>query len=402
MLNERTMDAHIGVLPMYIYFFGDHGQQMISVTVDKDWVGMEKISAENMANGVVSETSQEVKGNFAAGHGKRKYFTTNLVNELRAKATTMELTDSRDRIYFYINENLVLEDREAIITFEYFEKENGVFKSKGTEQRKIEQTHLLPVEVWIGDGTYENAGGDDKFATIYMEAIEEYLDNYDPLDPYNSNQVYTGLPWGYDEKKVLNINYGRDECYNNYVEGLAYTIDIVRTYTPIKEYTLNSIDSTTNAFLYCYNKNKRCDSSGDIKYEFKNPSWFYSAESYYDRTKDNVNNLRPLFSGNHAKWFLPGITQLERALEKYYSLYPEFQGNLYWSSAVGKVTTKNWIGTSSSSPSTKHARATNLTADGNHVGSESKEGDEQPGYKRRTEKCRVRAFRVDLNPMTND
>ena len=76
---------------------------------------------------------------------------------------------------------------------------------------------------------------------------------------------------------------------------------------------------------------------------------------------------------------------------------------MYWSSAAGKVTQQNFIGTSSSVSKT-HARATNLTANGSHVNSEDKidrSGNHTTGagFKERTAKCRVRAFRWDLNPM---
>lgn len=376
-LNERAIDAHIGVLPMDVYFFGTAGTQKIVVSVDKDWVGMEKVSADQMANGAVSSELQEAMGaGYKAGHGKRKYFTVGLVNELRTAATSIELTNSRDRIYFYIDENLVLEDREAIITLKYYE--NGVLNN--TEQRKIDQTHLLPVEVVHNDKTYR---------TVYMEAIEEYLDNYDPLDEFNSTMVYDGLPWGFNGEEIASIT-GAEAPQNNYVDGLVYTIHVMRD--NIKTYTLNSIDKDVNAFYYCYNKNKRCSTDGSISWIFQSAYW-YSGKSYYNTGSNKINNQYILWPNNHAKWFLPGITQMEKGLEKYIFQYPEFHNNLYWSSAVGKI--DGFIG---SSGSDNHARATNIDPQtGSHI--ESTEG--KPGYMARTAICRVRAFRWDLEPMTS-
>lgn len=376
-LNERAIDAHIGVLPMDVYFFGTAGTQKIVVSVDKDWVGMEKVSADQMANGAVSSELQEAMGaGYKAGHGKRKYFTVGLVNDLRTEATSIELTKSRDRIYFYIDENLVLEDREAIITLEYYE--NGVLNN--TEQRKIDQTHLLPVEVEHNGKTYR---------TVYMEAIEEYLDNYDPLDEFNSTMVYDGLPWGFDGEEVASIT-GAEAPQNNYYDGLVYTIHVMRD--NIKTYTLNSIDKDVNAFYYCYNKNKRCSTDGSISWIFQSANW-YSGKSYYNTGSNKINNQYILWPNNHAKWFLPGITQMEKGLEKYIFQYPEFHNNLYWSSAVGKI--DGFIG---SSGSDNHARATNIDPQtGSHI--ESTEG--KPGYMARTAICRVRAFRWDLEPMTS-
>lgn len=376
-LNERTIDAHFSVLPMDVYFFGTAGTQKIVVSVDQDWVGMEKVSAVQMKKGTVSsDLLQEGMGDgYKAGHGKRKYFTVGLVNELRNEATSIELTNSRDRIYFYIDENLLLEDREAIITLKYFE--NDVLKN--TEERKIDQTHLLPVEV-VRDGT--------TYRTVYMEAIEEYLDNYDPLDELNSTMVYDGLPWGFDGETIASIT-GADAPQNNYVDGLVYTIHVMRD--NIKTYTLNSIDKDVNAFYYCYNKNKRCNTDGSIQWVFKKANW-YSGDSYYNTGGDKINDQYTLWPDNHAKWFLPGITQMEKGLEKYVFQYPEFHNNKYWSSAVGKI--PGFIG---SSGSKNHARATNIDPQtGLHI--ESNQGD--PGYLERTDICRVRAFRWDLESMT--
>ena len=378
-LNERAIDAHIGVLPMDVYFFGTAGTQKIVVSVDKDWVGMEKVSADQMANGAVlsSELQDAMGAGYKAGHGKRKYFTVGLVNELRTAATSIELTNSRDRIYFYIDENLVLEDREAIITLKYYE--NGVLNN--TEQRKIDQTHLLPVEVVHNDKTYR---------TVYMEAIEEYLDNYDPLDEFNSTMVYDGLPWGFNGEEIASIT-GAEAPQNNYYDGLVYTIHVMRD--NIKTYTLNSIDKDVNAFYYCYNKNKRCSTDGSISWIFQSANW-YSGKSYYNTGSNKINNHNQyiLWPNNHAKWFLPGITQMEKGLEKYIFQYPEFHNNLYWSSAVGKI---NGL---FSSGSNYHARATNIDPQtGSHV--ESTEG--KPGYMARTAICRVRAFRWDLESMTS-
>lgn len=384
MLNERVLDAHFCVLPMDVYFFGTAGMQKIEVSVDKDWVGMEKIPADVMSADDISNNLQEAMGAFTAGHGKRKYFTVGLVDELRSEATSIDLTDSRDRIYFYIDENLDLEGREAIITLKYYEDDELI----KTEQRIINQTHLLPVTVVRNNTTYR---------TVYMEAIEEYLDNYDPLDPFNSTQVYDGLPWGFDGESVANISFG-DESYNNYVDGLVYTIHVMRD--KIKDYTLNGINKDANAFLYCYNKNKRCNDEGAISWEFEtnDNNWIsqWNVYSYYDDGSEKDFERYPLWEGNHAKWFLPGITQMEKGLEQYFHQYEEFKDNLYWSSAVGKKRGSLGIGYTGSN---NHGRATNIDATtGEHVNSE--DGDK--GYVSRSTSLRVRAFRWDLEPMAAD
>ena len=83
--------------------------------------------------------------------------------------------NSRDRVYFYIDENLsTTENRRVTVTLIY--KENGKEIKRHTEV--LEQVHLLPVNMRDG-------------GTLYMEQYEEYLDHYDPLDEYSTDQVYT-------------------------------------------------------------------------------------------------------------------------------------------------------------------------------------------------------------------
>lgn len=371
MLNERTIDAHIEVLPMDIYFFGGDNveTQKIVVRNSNAWIGMEKVSSEDMLNGTVSYVDkQEIIGEkYMAGHGKRKYFTVGLLAELNDETTNqtinevsyeiIELTDNRDRIYFYIDENLSKEVvRKGTIYLDYYE--NGVLVR--TEERVITQTHLLEV-YWERD---------NKSGTIYMEQIEEYLDDYDPLNTYNSTMVYDGLPWGFADTEISQV--GDEKPYNNYRSGLNYTNSIIGSDW---KKTLNAVNSTANAFDYCYNRNKRSNPNGTVD------------------------------SGDQ-KWFLPGITQMEFALEKYFNTFPEFQNKLYWSSSAGKITTTR--GLSSSEQSKGYARATKVDINGIHVESELKitknlfTGKEESrvegeGYKHRVNsKLRIRAFRIDL------
>lgn len=407
MLNERVLDAHFCVMPMDVYFFGNNKtDKKFVVSVDEDWVGMEKVTSEQMNNGEVGNSLQEVVGKgYMAGHGKRKFFTVDMVDELRTNATEITLDSSRDRIYFYIDENLVLEDRQAKITLKYYEGGELI----NTEQRIINQTHLLPVEVVHNGTTYR---------TIYMEAMEEYLDNYDPLDKFESNQVYDGLPWdntwyeGWTEKKpdyaeIDNIAEA-DVVYNNYVDGLVYTIHVTKNF--IFKYTLNDINADSDAFLYCYNKNKRCDDTGTISTEF-NTNSLWNGRTYYDRSGTEEYERYPLYSGNHAKWFLPGISQMECAIKQYYTSFPEFQNKFYWSSSAGKYTEAEMIlgiiERTKSMVDPNHARATKVDQSGNTVNSEykhytdgSKTDIKGEGYKSRGDRLRVRAFRYDLEPMT--
>lgn len=100
---------------------------------------------------------------------------------------------------------------------------------------------------------------------------------------------------------------------------------------------------------------------------------------------------------NESKWFLPGITQMEDALERYYTSFREFQENFYWSASAAKE------GRNGRDQDTDRARATRVLPDGTHVESNEKGQYNGPngnsGNASRTEVLRIRAFRVDLEPM---
>lgn len=397
MLRERNHDAHFCITPMDVYLFADALNPTMEVILGEvkegeepaavpDWVRMERVSAQDMKDGTLtseglSENTHIVAGaNFTAGHGKRKYFTTGLFKEgespLKTKATIL---NSRDRIYFYLDENLSdSQDRSAIVTLIY--KENGVEKYR--RYITLYQVHLLPIKVYNRD---DDGNKKDVRQTIYMEQFEEYLDHYDPLDEFVTNQIYAGLPWtdrgntstDYTKNNIPTLYTGPyvwsgavADPERVYYEGLEYTDFMVRL-TGHLSMVLN--ERPTSAFEYCYNKNKR-NSDGLIPQEI---SYNSTLSKWYK-------------GGTYLKWFLPGIRQMEDALTQEYFTYPEFQSELYWSVSAGAI--NKW---GSVTQDAEYARATGVNADGSYV--ESK-GDGARGHKKRTESCRIRAFRIDLNP----
>ena len=303
-----------------------------------------------------------------------------LTYTLKETGKKVTINSTRDRVYFYIDENLQLQDRSAIVTLIY--KENGFEVKRRTI--KIEQTHLLPVTLRDNKGT------------IYMERYEEYLDHYDPLDEHRTEQIYDGLPWAEYNSSLWNKNIDRlyksllesdlydyfDQPYLVINDGLAYTSFII--YLSGNQSVMTMNDKPLSAIQYCHNKNKRND-NGVISSEYgKTPITNY----YYQRS-------------NSSKWFLPGIRQMEDALTQYYTTFMEFQEDYYWSCSAGEAEGQ----TSGQSPT--QARATKVNPNYNpndsndHLYIES--GGQEPKYPQsgradRTEILRIRAFRNDLNP----
>lgn len=408
MLRERNHDAHFCITPMDVYLFAPEsvnptmevilgevpeGSETPDPATVPDWVRLERIAAADMAAGTVSEsgfTAYAQGGShlavgtpWTAGNGKRAFFTRGMLKAGGALYgnTRTTIQDSRDRVYFYLDENLALQDRSATVTMIY--KENGVEKRRRT--LLLEQAHLLPVAMRDG-------------GTLYMEQYEEYLDHYDPLDEYATEQIYDGLPWA-------DLNSGLEDMWidqltrdavlgqpsNSYDppgqvfnDGYPYTSFVIyRSNQGVM--TLN--DRPRSAFEYCFNRNKR-NANGTVTTSYQ----------FYDRwlLDDFYEEVT-----NESKWFLPGIRQMEDALTQYYTTFGEFQTDYYWSSSAGE----REGGTSGQSTTRARATKVDLNDPTGYAQSGGGDGDwtryayeyDRGGYALRTEVLRIRAFRIDLN-----
>lgn len=406
MLRERNHDAHFCITPMDVYLFAPEsvnptmevilgevpeGSETPDPATVPDWVRLERIAAADMAAGTVSEsgfTAYAQGGShlavgtpWTAGNGKRAFFTRGMLKAGGALYgnTRTTIQDSRDRVYFYLDENLALQDRSATVTMIY--KENGVEKRRRT--LLLEQAHLLPVAMRDG-------------GTLYMEQYEEYLDHYDPLDEYATEQIYDGLPWadlnsGLEDFEVEQLyetwfatpitSTAYDPPGQVFNDGYPYTSFVIyRSNQGVM--TLN--DRPRSAFEYCFNRNKRnMDGTIDMQYDYK--SWY---DAYLEVT-------------NGSKWFLPGIRQMEDALTQYYTTFGEFQTDYYWSSSAGE----REGGTSGQSTTRARATKVDLNDPTGYAQSGGGDGDwtryayeyDRGGYALRTEELRIRAFRIDLN-----
>lgn len=380
-LKDRTLDSHFNVVPMDIYFFNTNPSQTLNQTMKVEildagtasWVRMERIPASDMEAGTAPSVSSgpelmATNEEWHAGNGKRKYFTTDLVTNTLAGNTTVEVTNSRDRIYFYVDENLdvwhlgTTEERTRTATVKMTYYENGV--EKGTRELTLEQAKLL--EVTFHDSEESGFSG----AKIYIEAYEEYLNHGDPLDEYTNNQVFTGRPWGASGTEIGRWGglISGIESYRNFYWGHEFTSIIVGKTEILENLTLNARPET--AAGYCYIKNKRNE----------------------DGTVTN------------PKWYLPGIRELERILEDYYIEYTEFQNNYYWSSAAGEKNVGIWV--DRFEENLERARATKAyigddgkfhyyeSGDGHNYIDENSDG----GAALRTQSLRIRAARIDNKP----
>mgnify|MGYP000810823872 CR=1 FL=1 len=141
-----------------------------------------------------------------------------------------------------------------------------------SDERLIELMSTGPAELMGHDKTditavlddYADAvPGDDDNPTqqIYVEAYEEYISHYDPLNEFEGNYIYDGLEWGLNGE-YLGWNLviqGEDETWCNiYYNGAEATQHII---SKAGQSTMNLNEKPRSAAEYCYNKNKRNDLS---------------------------------------------------------------------------------------------------------------------------------------------
>lgn len=332
-LREHDIDAHFGVTPIDFYFYPNESvtAQRIIVEVEnpneKNWIRMEKIEARYMEDSTLPNTMSSTHidagtGSWLAGHGKRKYFTTDLVTNTLKNSYSCEVTNHRDRVYLYIDENISINSRTATVKVTYQIKtddRNEWHTPDKVETRKIDITQRGLLEVAVHEDASDMNSDIDHY--IYIEYIEEYLDNYDPYDMYTSNQVYQGLWWSEKDFYIVDGFLGiySNTWSNAYFEGSEVTQRIINK-GGYQVMALN--DQPRSAAEYCYNKNKR-NSSGNVTATLTT-----------------------------SGWFLPHIRQLENIMTQHQNLFPSLRTEFYWSSAPGKR------GSSGGREDMEYARAT--------------------------------------------
>lgn len=337
MFRERDIDVHASIVPMDIYTDGSNVQVSIENPSTASWVRMEYVSP-----------SQMQANSYRPYTGIRDYFTTDLVTNTLRNNHTINNCGNRSRIYFYVDENVQISGgqpapaREATILI----KSGGV-----TKEIVLKQPGLRKVTFTSGSTNY----------VLYIEEYEEYLNHYDPLDPYNNTtQMFEGLPWS-SQSGGVGIGYATESGDNAeiYVDGITLTDAILSKYNESdRKYTSKPI----TAAEYCVNKNKR------------------------DANGNHVTT--------NGTWYLPAIRELENILKTYYAVFEDFQYYFYWSSAPAKKRQFLWY-----TEATEYARATKAykTSDNEFDYRPSDSGNEftnhngTGGYAKRTEALRIRA-----------
>lgn len=328
-LRERQFDAHFNVTPMDIYLNEEGATVTVAILNENGepaqegemkWIRMEPyhVAYNNTATDKYDfgkegkvETNQYAAR--FAGDGKRKYFTTDLLSELETlnndASRTYTVTRSEERIYFYIDENVPtrtqyeqrqnVEPRTATIRITYKVGDNEI-----SREAIFVQTGMKIVEFNKFNDRYY--GNNNTHYWFYIEEHEEYLAHYDGKNEYTD--TYEGLEWGLtglESGLGASVVFESEIWYEYMTWGWYNTIQIMNRYRDWyghwrgHEMTLN--EKPSGAAEYCYNKNKR-NEDGSVE---------------------------------DVEWFLPTISEMEYAMDRYYTDYDEFKDNFYWSSNPG-------------------------------------------------------------------
>lgn len=328
--RETMLDSHIEIRPIDIELtkMGDGHKVVVEIIGPDDnaitkeqypWVRFEK---KNTA------TAEEMEGKYCSS-GKRKYFTTSLLTELKETGFNTTITDNEDnRIWIYFDEtDQVSVDgmRDVTLRFTYYEASIP----KKIVNYKFRQHDLYPVSFKDAKGTKRD---------YYIEFYEEYLYNFDPKDPYTSTRE--GMEWGQmdveysDQTNAIEISdkedwgyivecirkYGGKYDYTDNYKGKEYTLKLIQkgsTSNGSKPYFKLRLDEVPrSAAEYCYNKNKRND-DGTI-----------AAENF--------------------NWYLPAIGEIQGLTTTAYTKFKVFQEQFYWSSQTsylpGSYKYEKWLG----------------------------------------------------------
>ena len=215
--RETLIDAHIEVRPLRVHFPSTrYNEARIylpmypitssgniiydNTTTPSSWSQVDENMGGANENWIAIENNNgsSNKGRSYLPNGKRKYFTTSLIEELHAESANINIDNNANRYislkdgdcaWIYFDENSTSTTRRAKIDVVFYYNE-GDQKRSVTESYYIYQAGVIP----IGEN-------------LKMESYEEYLYSYDSADKYTlgtSPTDYTkqGLEWGLSGQKI--------------------------------------------------------------------------------------------------------------------------------------------------------------------------------------------------------
>lgn len=322
--RETLLDSHFEVRPLRIRktkgYNGDVEGAIpvpdkVTVTVSypkssqgNNWVGIE------LANSAISDAH--------LSSGKRKYFTTNLIANVK-QTIEVPITDAQQTVWIYVDECTEVGDevRSAIVSITYSDGNGNTVK----EDFILNQRMLFPV-------TFKDASGvEHKYG---IEYYEEYLHNYDAEDTFGQTD-FEGMPWGLNGVQLSHIHDSficneTNSDWTAYITAnpLKYDFYIGKHDDDNESSDTHTKDGGTlhNFAGQEFTKEIAENSNSGIKYHTMEESAQSAVEYCYNRNKRNDNGTVDV------QWFLPSADEMEEIIIAGYSRFEEFQDKYYWTS----------------------------------------------------------------------
>ena len=358
MMRETLLDSHFEVRPLRIRKNPDYTGSVENSTVtvevtlndqsDADWVGIELSFGGQAESSTKYLVESELPTNRKNAAGKRRYFTSGLMDELGTTITNIPITDTGECIWIYVDETnpAYAGDavRSATIKITYYA--NGVQSGEPIEYI-INQRELFKVE---------------KNGNEYLiEYHEEYLHNFDAEDSFGLTH-YEGMPWGLEEVPLSDstpailVGKGGVDSFSNSIKNSLKSSSAAPYYDfyltrDVREdiWTFTGSNNDTYAALvhdyngYNFSKDivaETNESPVDARHQIaaltlsQEPK---SAVEYcYNKNKRNEHGI---VEDEDLVWYLPAIDEIEEIVKSQYGdgsysyvRFDDFRAKYYWSS----------------------------------------------------------------------
>lgn len=355
--RETLLDSHFEVRPLRIGMNPDYSgisldkERTFTVEVEypgdeSNWIGLEQSFGGDDTHStsdtylVQSELTEE-RQNAA---GKRKYFTTNLLQSLPDKIEDIRVSNNQC-IWIYVDEANPSKASDAVrsakIIITYYE--DGIQYGEPIEYT-INQRQLFPVK--YGNNEY------------LIEYHEEYLHNYDVEDSFGQTE-YDGMKWGLPNLQLSFILDAILISKGTWSDADTDIKNALKSYTPKYDFYLprditkddwtwendeayDNLVHKYNGYEFCkniiseVNSNNHSDNTDDdIKKLHLSQDPKSAIEYCFNKNKRNENG-----EVIDVVWYLPAIDEIEEIVmsqcsenfnQYSYSRFPDFRAKQYWS-----------------------------------------------------------------------
>ena len=352
--RETLIDSHIEVRPLRVKWDGetyaraaiylpqypiDNQGNVIhnTSTTPNNWSQIDEVIGGANENWIAIENKNESskKGRQYLANGKRKYFTTSLIEELNVESSNIIIDGSGhkyismangDCAWIYFDENASSNTRRAKINVVFYTYDN----TSVTETYDVYQSGYTP----IGD--------------LKVENYEEYLHSYDSEDNYNLQTSFIdytqqGLNWGFQSNRV-SVKMHASPVKLDPIDLLVWKPDPKDYISDEVRYDYFHENDGINYYIYSHDGSSwhdaECGTGLDFTIRAANAHNLTVTDmgavpqSAYEYCLSK-NKFHEDADGNHSmivRWYLPDVYELNSLFLDSYTSADMAKDAYYWSS----------------------------------------------------------------------